>query len=931
MNAKQLAEIQDERCRDHFEAKLEALTHPAIDLWGEHAGEFDRDAAWKLYKRASPARASKLSHQWREDVWRRAWKKRGGLTRDGARWWLWVATDPKRLESPHENQQAADSIAARALDDPDSITARLHEFYLAWRERYGADSSFYTQDYLVLVLRCLLPIDQVVKVTLAAMPNGAASGFLHRLGGPSDDALAERRLKVFVDDFADKLDLGEDANRQVLQRLISRARSVEGAEIYLDAIKNSAGLIPACSHVQSMLALCDEAVTFDRYKNIDPSFNRLMMCMMFRHGGVSATRKVAKALAKLRDKDLYTSCVEVLTELDEPWLVELMIEIACDGADATRVLEWFERDDADILARLIAIAARTGRRADQARRVLRWLQERGQTGGLEAALEGGSESVAAQLEAARIARDDSQTPIAEDDALPDWFAELAREKTPRGWPRAIRRADVLPLVLESQSSRLPDEHVNGALELAMTCHPTTHTDEATRTLRRVLRQLDRASADRFVVDLVEKWQRAGEPPKHRWCVNLASVWGADRAVQLLADRVESWCEEGDYKHAKETLSLLGGSNDEAALMYLGRLAQKSKFKSIRAHAQSALWFAARRRGWSREQLEDRIIPTCGLDGEDEVVFDFGARQFLLEINSDGDPRLVDTKSGAVTKSLPRTRKSDDAVAAALARDDWNVLKRKLRDAVGVQRARLDEAMVQQRRWSVDDFSYVTSHPLMSHLVQGVLWALRDHRDELVQVVRVCADRTFADINDEEVHLHDAVTHIRVAHPTELSQAELDKWGAIFGEYELRQPFTQIDRLTALRDIEPGSPRMITCFSELAIEDTGWFRGHMKRRGWITGYGASSSYAGGYIAGSRVRILHKTFVSAGLRAFIELSPGYDPVTSKNDDPQQIVSVRFCRDLDRKTPGVGQLLSAIPSLVYSEVLFDLAPFVFTDSSE
>jgi hypothetical protein len=61
---------------------------------------------------------------------------------------------------------------------------------------------------------------------------------------------------------------------------------------------------------------------------------------------------------------------------------------------------------------------------------------------------------------------------------------------------------------------------------------------------------------------------------------------------------------------------------------------------------------ARARGLTQEQLEDRIVPDCGLDPMGKRAFDFGTRQFQFVLSPDLKPMLKDDKGKLIT-SLPK--------------------------------------------------------------------------------------------------------------------------------------------------------------------------------------------------------------------------------------------------------------------------------------
>ena len=74
--------------------------------------------------------------------------------------------------------------------------------------------------------------------------------------------------------------------------------------------------------------------------------------------------------------------------------------------------------------------------------------------------------------------------------------------------------------------------------------------------------------------------------------------------------------------------------------------------------------------------------------------------------------------------------------------------------------------------------------------------------------------------------------IGLVHPLQMTQAENEAWGALFGDYEIMQPFPQLSRETfALTDAEKEATG-VTRFKGVEVESTR-LRG-MASRGWALG-------------------------------------------------------------------------------------------------
>ena len=163
------------------------------------------------------------------------------------------------------------------------------------------------------------------------------------------------------------------------------------------------------------------------------------------------------------------------------------------------------------------------------------------------------------------------------------------------------------------------------------------------------------------------------------------------------------------------------------------------------------------------------------------------------------------------------------------------LKKQLVQVLKIQSQRLERAMVQARRWSLDDFqTLLVEHPLMGLLVRRLIWGV--YRDaELTASFRVSAEAELLDIDDEPL---DPVSlgpekRLGVVHALELPESQRQAWGGVAADYELVAPFQQLGRpLYELTEQEaqqteltrfcgPSMPSETLVFG---LERLGWLRG-----------------------------------------------------------------------------------------------------------
>ena len=175
-------------------------------------------------------------------------------------------------------------------------------------------------------------------------------------------------------------------------------------------------------------------------------------------------------------------------------------------------------------------------------------------------------------------------------------------------------------------------------------------------------------------------------------------------------------------------------------------------------------------------------------------------------------------------SRPKLRADD---AARSRRDEWKLLRKQVADVAKIQAARLEQAMVTQRRWSARTSSAASCATRSSATSRSCSCGAAGQ----ATTFRVTEELDYADADDEPVTLDG---EIGIVHPLQLSDAERAAWGEQLADYEIVPPFPQLGRpvldvleqASAARSTSPASstarsrpPRSCGCSRTL-----GWQRG-----------------------------------------------------------------------------------------------------------
>ncbi|TWP53598.1 DUF4132 domain-containing protein [Lentzea tibetensis] len=347
---------------------------------------------------------------------------------------------------------------------------------------------------------------------------------------------------------------------------------------------------------------------------------------------------------------------------------------------------------------------------------------------------------------------------------------------------------------------------------------------------------DPVSLAEFAWAVFQRWQDIGAPAKEGWALTALGWFGDDDTVRRLTPLIRAWPGESAHAKAVTGLDVLAEIGTEVALAHLNGIAEKVKFKALKARAQEKVAAIAARLGLSRDQLADRLVPRLGLDDDASLVIDYGSRTFTVGFDEQLKPYVVD-QDGKRRKELPKPGARDDQDLAVAEHKRFTTLKKDVRTVAADQIHRLEAAMVTRRQWTAAEFHTVlAAHPLLWHIVRRLVWITADGTS-----FRLAEDRTLADAQDDAYVLPEHAK-MRVAHPVDLA-TEAAAWGEVFADYEILQPFPQLGRPVHAFDAGPLLPQLekyrdvpMPVGKVLGLTKRGWVRGAPQDAGvecWIT--------------------------------------------------------------------------------------------------
>ncbi|MFV2178528.1 DUF4132 domain-containing protein [Actinomadura sp. LOL_016] len=375
---------------------------------------------------------------------------------------------------------------------------------------------------------------------------------------------------------------------------------------------------------------------------------------------------------------------------------------------------------------------------------------------------------------------------------------LARRPKTAGWADA---AGLPPVLLRDREAALPPDAARSLVELLAL--PDPYEVGAMRDA------CDPASLAAFGRALFDRWLAAGAPAKESWALLQLGRTGDGGTVRRLVPLIERWPGEHGSAKAEKGLEVLAALGTDVALSALDRIARSSKFEALRWEARSRLEKAAAARGLALDHLMDRLVPDFGLDADASTTLDYGTRRFRVGFD-DGFRPYVTGEDGAVRASLPKPAGTDPADPAVAAYRAFADLKKDVRSVVAERRRRLRKAMLYERCWTPEEFrDHFVRHPIVGRVARRLVWlAFAEDRDgSAAKAFRIAEDGSFADVHDDPFDLS-GTSRIGIAHPARLAGEDVEAWTRVFADYELLQPFAQLEHpVVRLTGDEPRGDRL----------------------------------------------------------------------------------------------------------------------------
>lgn len=217
-------------------------------------------------------------------------------------------------------------------------------------------------------------------------------------------------------------------------------------------------------------------------------------------------------------------------------------------------------------------------------------------------------------------------------------------------------------------------------------------------------------------------QPVGSAIASKGVLAVPAAGGGDEAVDLAVKYIRSWYG-WRLAQCKALVRMLGWIDTPSSIQFLVATSKNFRTRGIRLEAAKVVDEIAERRGWTPDELADRMIPDGDLDSDGRLVLDYGSRKFVAELTP-GRTLLLRDEQGKERRQLPKPAVKDDPEAAAESRRRLSASRKQIKSVVKEQTQRLFVAMCLGRRWTVALWrEALLGHPVMRELGSELVWRL----------------------------------------------------------------------------------------------------------------------------------------------------------------------------------------------------------------
>ena len=302
---------------------------------------------------------------------------------------------------------------------------------------------------------------------------------------------------------------------------------------------------------------------------------------------------------------------------------------------------------------------------------------------------------------------------------------------------------------------------------------------------------DEKSLKEMAVRLYGLWIEAGFNVKQKGILALLSSVASYTELSDMSKQAIAWEKEGRKKPMEYMINALSLNPSKYAVMALNNVMTKAKKNKTKTMAEEQLNKIAKNLDTDLDSLLDSVISNLGFDTNGEMLLDYGSRKFKVTIDQHKGAIVLTDEKGKTLRSLPKPNKSDDIDAAEKAKEEYKAVREEYKNIIANHTFKLAKYMASGKTWSADQWKDMYCHnPILRSFAVSLVWG-EYAGNNLMKAFRYMEDGTLNTSDEEEYDLSQDAT-VMLVHPCDLAADELREWKEQLDNYEVKQPFEQLD-------------------------------------------------------------------------------------------------------------------------------------------
>lgn len=294
-----------------------------------------------------------------------------------------------------------------------------------------------------------------------------------------------------------------------------------------------------------------------------------------------------------------------------------------------------------------------------------------------------------------------------------------------------------------------------------------------------------------IFEIYNLWVENGADTKKKNILFLYVINCNDLEITSLKKQIDFWAEHSRGALASFAVEMMVFHKSDITLLIIDSISNKYKNKQVKNAAIYAMKNIADSFGITKEELADKIIPNLGFDKKRKKEFDYGSRKFYAYLNNKLEITLFN-EDNKIIKSLPKANLNDDIKLAQDSKEEFKILKKQLKTIISTQKNRLEIALITGRKWTSQKWiELFVENPIMNGFATGLIWEEVDNDNNIINTFRYMEDGSFNTFDEEEYFINDN-SSIMLLYPIDVDENIISAWKQQLEDYEIIQPFNQIN-------------------------------------------------------------------------------------------------------------------------------------------